>query len=136
MTDDSFAAQAEQPPVEDHFAVIALPARTTLVSLRMVSGLALEADDRDAIVVNSALAVKRPSIHIGDSIALRTGLAVARWRVVGIAREAFSAPTAYVLKTAARRARWSCRHKQFAYRAGQTGCGGAERGEGHAGPEF
>ena len=92
VTEGSFIAP------DDHFALIALPPRTTLVRLRVVSGRALGPGDSDAIVVNSALAAKRPTLKIGDAVNLRTGPSVLQWRVVGIAREPFSAPTAYVSK--------------------------------------
>jgi len=109
VTEASFAAQGEEsesPSLSGHapsegrsdglFTVIALPPRTNLLRMEILAGRALQADDTNAIIVNSSLAARRPTLMIGDTINLRIGPAVLPWRVVGIAREPFSTPTAYV----------------------------------------
>ena len=49
-------------------------------------------------MLNDALAAKRPGVRVGDVITLRIGPRSQVWCVVGIAREPFSPPVAYVAK--------------------------------------
>jgi putative ABC transport system permease protein len=81
---------------DGRFPVIGLPARTNLIHMEMVAGRPLGPGDSDAIVVNSSLVTRRPTLRVGDSVALRTGSKVAQWRVIGVTREAFAPATAYV----------------------------------------
>lgn len=78
------------------FSVVALPPETKLIKLDIVEGRSLLPGDTDAIVVNSALAGMKPAMKVGDTVALRMGPGQASWRLVGIAREPFSPPTAYI----------------------------------------
>lgn len=80
----------------DRFAVAALPAETKVLALEIVKGRGLAPGDRDAIVVNNALAAKVPGLKVGGPISFRMGPAQTSWRVVGIAREPFSPAVAYV----------------------------------------
>ena len=86
----------------DHFVAIAMPPDATLLTLDIISGRGLQAGDSNAIVLNDALAVKQPGLRVGDVIELRIGprpmSRSVTWRVVGIAREPFSPPVAYVAK--------------------------------------
>ncbi len=85
-------------PAGDRFSVVALPPGTKFLQFDIVQGRALQPGDTDAIVLNSALAAKRPDMKVGNTVSLRTGPAQMQWRVVGIAREAFSQPVAYISK--------------------------------------
>lgn len=80
----------------DSFSLVALPPETKLIKLDIVEGRSLLPADTDAIVVNNVLAAKEPEMKVGNTVALRMGPAQASWRVVGIAREPFSPPTAYI----------------------------------------
>ncbi len=82
--------------IGDRFAVVALPAETKALALEIVKGRGLAPGDRDAIVVNNALAAKVPGLKVGGPISFRMGPAQTSWRVVGIAREPFSPAVAYV----------------------------------------
>jgi len=83
------------PPAGDRFLVLALPAETSLLRLDMAQGRALRSDDTNAIVVNTALAAKG-AMKVGNVVSLLLGHRPMPWRVVGIAREPFSPPVAYV----------------------------------------
>jgi putative ABC transport system permease protein len=83
-------------PAGDRFTVIALPPRSDFLALDIAEGRDLEPDETDAVVVNAALAAKGPRMHVGQMVTFRMGPAETTWRVVGIAREPFSPPLAYV----------------------------------------
>lgn len=78
------------------FPVLGVQPGTRLLQLDIGEGRDLRPDETDALVANTALTVRHPEIRVGRTVVLRTGPAETRWRVVGIAREAFSPPTAYV----------------------------------------
>lgn len=80
----------------DRFPVIAVPTPTQRLALEIVEGRDLRPGDVDAIVVNGALAAKGSGMKVGNEVLLRMGQSEATWRVVGLAREAFSPPTGYV----------------------------------------
>jgi putative ABC transport system permease protein len=80
----------------ERFAVVALPAQTSVLALEIVNGRGLAPGDQDGIVVNTALAAKVPGLAVGGPISFRMGPAETTWRVVGIAREPFSPAVAYV----------------------------------------
>jgi len=80
----------------DRFAVIALAPETDLLQPNIVDGRWLEPGDDDTVVLNSALAAKASSAKVGGTIALRLGPSQSPWRVVGISREPFAPPQAYV----------------------------------------
>src|SRR6266404_447653 len=79
----------------DRFSIIALPPETDLLKLDIVEGRGLVRSDTDAMVVNSSLAAK-PQMKVGNTVAVRIGPTQRSWRVVGIAREPFSPPIAYI----------------------------------------
>ena len=81
---------------EDQFNVVALPSDTKLLHLDITSGRWLLPAENDAIVINTALATKDPSLKVGNTMNMRMGQADTRWRIVGISREAFSPPVAYI----------------------------------------
>lgn len=83
-------------PASDRFSVIALPADTRLLAPEIVEGRGLQKGDVDALVMNTALAVKAPQIKVGGNVTLRMGPAVVTWKIVGTAYEPFSPATAYV----------------------------------------
>jgi putative ABC transport system permease protein len=80
----------------DSFSVIGLPPDTMMLKPDIIAGRGLLADDKDVVVLNSALAARRPQLKVGNEVVLRIGPAQKTWRVVGIAQEPFSPPTAYV----------------------------------------
>jgi putative ABC transport system permease protein len=80
----------------ERFGVLALPAETSLLRPDIVAGRGLLATDTDVIVVNTALAAKGRQMKVGDTVTLRLGPAEASLRVVGLAREPFSPPVAYI----------------------------------------
>lgn len=80
----------------DRFTVIALPPDTQLLELEIIEGRNLIVGDTDAIVINDALADKGSDLRVGETIKLRLGPAETSWRVVGIARETFSSPGAFI----------------------------------------
>jgi len=79
----------------DSFTVVALPADTQLLQLDIIEGRNLTPGDRDAIVINNALA-REAKLRVGDVVPLRMGLAETTWHVVGLSREAFSPPVGYI----------------------------------------
>jgi putative ABC transport system permease protein len=80
----------------DRFGVVALPPDSQLLKSEILEGRDLVAGDTDAIVINQALAGKLRQMRVGQTIALRIGGVEKEWRVIGLAREAFSPPTGYV----------------------------------------
>ena len=76
--------------LSDRFTVVALPADTQLLDFDIIEGRKLTPRDTDAIVINNALAGREPKMRVGETVVLRIGPAEKTWRVVGIAREAFS----------------------------------------------
>ncbi|HEV2689390.1 MAG TPA: FtsX-like permease family protein, partial [Bryobacteraceae bacterium] len=80
----------------ERFTVIALPAGTDLLNMEIIEGRALQPGDTDAIVLNNVLAAKDPRMKVGNTVTARVGPAELPWRVVGIAREAFSSAAAYI----------------------------------------
>lgn len=79
----------------DRFTVVALPADTQLLNLEIIEGRNLAPGDTDAIVINNALA-GRETMRVGETVVLRLAGAESTWRVVGVAREAFSPAIAYI----------------------------------------
>ncbi|MBP6703424.1 MAG: FtsX-like permease family protein [Vicinamibacteria bacterium] len=90
------------------FPVLGVQPETEMLKLDIGEGRDLRPDETDALVANTALTVRHPEIRVGRTVVLRTGPSETTWRVVGIAREAFSPPTAYV-------------SRDFFERAGHTG---------------
>ena len=82
--------------VGSRFAVLGVQSATRLLKLDIGEGRDLQPDDVDSLVANTALVTRYPQIRVGDTIALRMGPSESTWHVVGIAREAFSPPVAYV----------------------------------------
>jgi putative ABC transport system permease protein len=82
--------------VVSRFTVVALPAETQLLDLEIIEGRNLAPGDTDAIVVNTALAGREAKMRVGETVALRMAGTESTWRVVGVAREAFSPAVAYI----------------------------------------
>ena len=80
----------------NRFTVVALPADTRLLDLEIIEGRNLAPGDTDAIVVNNALAGREAKMRVGQTVELRMEDVESTWRVVGIAREAFSPAVAYI----------------------------------------
>jgi putative ABC transport system permease protein len=81
---------------KDRFMMFGLPPDTRLQEFDIAAGRALQKDDLDAMVVNSAMAANDPRMQPGNAVAVQMGPARVIWRVVGVAREPFSPPVAYV----------------------------------------
>ena len=77
-------------PSGGRVAVMALPPDTQLMAFEIIEGRKLTPQDTDAVVINNALAGREPKLHVGDTVVLRIGGVEKQWRVVGVAREAFS----------------------------------------------
>src|SRR5215204_1780531 len=80
----------------NRFNVVALPEDTQLLDLDIMEGRNLAPGDTDAIVVNNALAGRESKMRVGQTVVLRMGPADTTWHVVGLTREAFSPPVAYI----------------------------------------
>jgi putative ABC transport system permease protein len=80
----------------ESFAVQAVPSGTKMIRLEIVEGRDLLPGDLDAIVVNTVLRSMDPLMKVGSTVSFRMGPDQTSWRVVGIAREFFPAPVAYV----------------------------------------
>jgi putative ABC transport system permease protein len=80
----------------DRFNIVALPAGSQLLKPEIMEGRNLSEGDSDAIVINQALAGEFRQMRVGQAVTLRIGGVEKEWRVVGLAREAFSPPTGYV----------------------------------------
>jgi len=85
----------------DRFVAIALPADTRMQRFDVVAGRPLAPGDRNAIVVNGAFVSARrsPAMKVGSDVSLSLGHGSMSWRIVGIVREPFSPPVAYVPKS-------------------------------------
>ncbi|MEO5762006.1 MAG: FtsX-like permease family protein [Vicinamibacteria bacterium] len=81
------------------FLVLGVTPATRLLKLDVDEGRDLSPDDVDALVVNTALAAKEPAMKIGQTVVVRIGPSETSFRIVGVAREAFSPATAYVSRT-------------------------------------
>jgi putative ABC transport system permease protein len=79
------------------FPLSALPPQTGLLSLEIVEGRKLLPEDGNAIVLNTALAAKAHK-KTGDSLELAVAHERMSWRVVGVARQPFSLPAAYIAR--------------------------------------
>src|SRR6185503_7711167 len=77
------------------FTVVAMPPETKLLSLQIIEGRNLAPGETDAIVINNTLARTEPTMRVGQKVVLRMGPAETTWRIVGVAREAFSPAVAY-----------------------------------------
>ncbi len=78
------------------FTVVALPPESVFMTRRIEEGRDLLPGEGDALVANSALAAAVPELAVGHTVTLAMGPSELVWRVVGIAREPFSPPLAYV----------------------------------------
>ena len=79
------------------FGVVALPPDTQLMDFDIIDGRKLTPQDTDAIVINNALAGREPKMRVGETLVLRIGPDEKPWRIVGLAREAFSpSPVGYI----------------------------------------
>jgi len=79
-----------------YFSIKAPPPNTELVNLPIIRGRWLQPDDQNSIVINHTLLEEEPGLKVGDEVAVSTGQSNIPLRVVGIAREIGSKPTAYM----------------------------------------
>jgi putative ABC transport system permease protein len=83
-------------PTGPRFTVLGIPPVTPMLNLELAEGRGLQPGEVDAIVINTALAMRSPDMRVGGTVSLQMGPATSVWRIVGIAREPFSPSTAYV----------------------------------------
>lgn len=76
--------------------LLAVPEHSQMISLSMLSGVWLDTQEIDTVVLNHKAVDSFPQVKVGDSIRLSAHGQVAQLRVVGIARQLMSAATAYV----------------------------------------
>jgi putative ABC transport system permease protein len=81
---------------EDRFTIVALPADSKLLNFTMVAGRGFLPQDKDAMLINNALARKYPNVKVGSTVQVQIGPANTTWKVAGITREAFSPAVAYI----------------------------------------
>jgi putative ABC transport system permease protein len=80
----------------DSFTLIGLPADSQLLAPQIIEGRNLLPSDSDTVVVNTALAGRLSPVRVGQTINLQMGGVAKSWRMVGVAREAFSPALGYV----------------------------------------
>jgi putative ABC transport system permease protein len=79
------------------FAVMGVPAGSTMVSFPPLQGHWLQPDDgADAVVLNHAALAQQPGLRLGDTVRLSFGGRVSTWRLVGVVEEIGAAGVAYV----------------------------------------
>jgi putative ABC transport system permease protein len=78
------------------FSVVGIPVETKLLKPNLLAGRGLQSGDSNAIVVNTRLASLSPQIKVGEEVMLQIGPTPQLWRVVGVAREPFVGPVAYI----------------------------------------
>lgn len=78
------------------FNVTALPADTRLLDLEILEGRWLQPGEADAMVINNTLAARVPALRVGETVTMRVDDVVSTWRVVGLAKEAYSPAVAYI----------------------------------------
>jgi putative ABC transport system permease protein len=81
---------------ETRFNVTALPLDTKLLDLEILAGRNLQPGDTNELVMNNALAARAPALKVGETVTLRIGSVESNWRVVGLAKEAYSPAVAYI----------------------------------------
>jgi putative ABC transport system permease protein len=82
---------------DDRLTIVALPPDSQLLEFDIIEGRKLTPGDTDAIVINNALAGRDPKMRVGESVQLRINEVEKTWRIVGLAREAFSpTPVGYI----------------------------------------
>ena len=82
--------------VAARFSVVGVPVETNLLKPSLLAGRGLQPGDTNAIVVNTRLASLSPQIKVGEEVKLQIGPSQGAWRVVGMAREPFAGPVAYI----------------------------------------
>jgi putative ABC transport system permease protein len=93
--------EASLPASEEKFSLFAMPPKTQMLKLDIVQGRGLQPGDANALIASSALASRYRQLQIGKTVMLRMGPVVREWQVVGIARQPFSPPVAYIPLAAA-----------------------------------
>ncbi|HZI59136.1 MAG TPA: FtsX-like permease family protein [Pyrinomonadaceae bacterium] len=81
---------------ETRFSVTALPLNTQLLDFEMLEGRFLQPGDTNALVINNTLASRSPAMRVGAAVTLRIGTTQSTWRIVGLAKEAYSPAIAYI----------------------------------------
>jgi len=80
----------------ESFSIRALSPKTDMIDLQIVEGRRLLPGDLDAIVVNTAMTATAPEMKVGNTVSFRMGQQLTSWHVVGVAREFFTPPVAYI----------------------------------------
>ncbi|HEX4381399.1 MAG TPA: FtsX-like permease family protein, partial [Myxococcales bacterium] len=82
------------------FPVFALPPATRMLDFDISRGRGLQPGDTNALVISSALAAQHRELQPGQTVTLRLGHMPKEFQVVGIARQPFSPPAAYIPREA------------------------------------
>lgn len=80
----------------DRFIILAVPPQSAMFEPSIVRGRWLEQGEAGTIVVNNALAAKGAQFAAGNRVAIPFGPGSVTMRVVGVTREPFSPPMAYI----------------------------------------
>jgi putative ABC transport system permease protein len=96
MHDGDWQGSGDEGYGGGRFSVVGVPVETKLLKPDLLAGRGLQPGDTNAMVVNTRLASLSPQFKEGEEVELRIGPAPQRWRVVGVAREPFTGPVAYV----------------------------------------
>ncbi len=81
---------------ETRFNVTALPLDTKLLDFEMLEGRFLQPGDTNALVINNSLAARSRAMRVGETVTLRIGTTESTWRIIGLAKEAYSPAVAYI----------------------------------------
>jgi putative ABC transport system permease protein len=84
-----------QSSSDEQISVVAMPADTQLMNFDLIAGRAFNANDTNALIMNSAMASKFPSAVVGRSFLIQSGGEIKSWQVIGVTKESFSPPVAY-----------------------------------------
>jgi putative ABC transport system permease protein len=82
--------------VDDRFILLAVPSDTKMLKPDVVAGAWLRPGDRDTLVLNGALASRSPRMRVGNRVTFPMGPGDVSLLVIGIVREPFSPPMAYM----------------------------------------
>jgi putative ABC transport system permease protein len=68
---------------------------TKTIFFHIVEGRGLLPEDRNALVINNALARQDPMFRVGNDVTLRIGARTENWSIVGLARQPLAGAAAY-----------------------------------------
>lgn len=75
--------------------MLAPPLGTTMIKPVVVAGRWLVAEDENALVINTEVLKKDPTLKVGDRITVKMGVKKTQWQIVGMVRGIMTGPLAY-----------------------------------------